>query len=177
MAQREARGLAGRFAHPRKLFGDEATAESIQGELAAAEIFYFSGHALSSIAEEGLLVFDSQRGGTTLWNGHAGNERLFTNLQLAVLSACSTGRAFGNRREAHGTLVRSMLAAGVPNVVASRWDVDSSKTRTFFGFFYDALFAGKSAPRALQYAETQLMGDPETQHPYYWAAFSGFGHA
>src|SRR5579864_9088271 len=65
-AVREARDLAGRFAHPRKLFGDEATAESIQGALADAELFYFSGHALSSIAEEGLLVFDSQRGGTKI---------------------------------------------------------------------------------------------------------------
>lgn len=176
-AVREARELAGRFAHPRTLFEDKATAASIQDELANAELFYFSGHALSSIAEEGLLVFDSQRGGTTLWNGRAGNAGLFTNLQLAVLSACSTGRAFGNRREAHGTLVRSMLAAGVPNVVASRWDVDSSKTRTFFSFFYDALFAGKSAPRALQYAETQLMSESQNQHPYYWAAFSAFGHA
>jgi len=73
--------------------------------------------------------------------------------------------------------VRSMLAAGVPNVVASRWDVDSRKTRTFFSYFYDALFAGKSVSRALQYAEAKLMGDSQTQHPYYWAAFSAFGHA
>jgi CHAT domain-containing protein len=176
-AVREASEVAGRFAHPKNLFGSEASAERIQSALRDAELFHYSGHALSSIAEEGLLVFDSQRSGTTLWKGAGGNSRLFTNLQLAVLSACSTGRAFGNRREAHGVLVRSMLAAKVPNVVASRWDVESGRTRAFFNFFYDALFAGKSTPRAIQYAETKLMGDSQSQHPYYWAAFSAFGHA
>jgi CHAT domain-containing protein len=175
-AVREAREIAGRFEHPNKLFGAEASVENIQRDLPRAELFHFSGHALSGV-EEGLLVFATQNSGTALWNSRALDPALFGDLQLAVLSACSTGRAFGNRREVHGAIVRWMLAARVPNVIGSRWDVDAVKTRMFFGFFYDALFEGQSAPQALHYAQTQLMGEPETQHPYYWAAFSAFGHA
>jgi CHAT domain-containing protein len=70
-----------------------------------------------------------------------------------------------------------MLAAGVPNVIASRWDVDSAQTRQFIRAFYDALFSGKVAGAALRDAELQLMRDPETKHPYYWAAFAAFGHS
>ena len=74
-----------------------------------------------------------------------------------------------------GSLARGFLRAGVPDVVASRWNVDSESTRLLMGTFYDALLSGQSVVRALAYAESQLQQHQTTQHPYYWAAFDALG--
>ena len=175
----EAREVAGRFDGATLMLREAATKENVQTALPAAHVFHFVGHALSGISEEGLLLASSRdlAVGSTLWSAQELNPKSFKRSQIVVLSACSTGRTYRTRREAHGGMVRAMLAAGVPNVVASRWDVDSVQTRRFVRAFYDALFSGKGVPDALREAEIQLIHDPQVQHPYYWAAFAAFGHA
>jgi CHAT domain-containing protein len=73
------------------------------------------------------------------------------------------------------SLARAFLLAGVPEVVASRWDADSSATAALMDSFYRILLDGRSAPQALQAAAAELRRLPATSHPYYWAAFSAFG--
>ena len=72
-------------------------------------------------------------------------------------------------------LALAFLTAGVPQVVASRWDVDSAATATLMRAFYQHYVAGGSAAHALQAAAGKLRASPATGHPYYWAAFDAFG--
>lgn len=102
---------------------------------------------------------------------------------LVVLSACDTAgmaTAAASREAGISTggnyaldgLVRAFVGAGARSVLASHWpvpdDYDATK-RLMSGMFEE----GKSLPinQALQQAQLQLMDDPLTSHPYYWAAF------
>ena len=49
-------------------------------------------------------------------------------LQLAILAACSTGTTNENGLMDPRSLDNSFLAAGVPRIISSRWDVDSDST-------------------------------------------------
>jgi CHAT domain-containing protein len=100
---------------------------------------------------------------------------LLAQMQLAVFSGCDTQDGpFGTFNEADSP-VRVVLLAGVPNVVASRWNVDSVATSEFMGLFYRALLAGGSVAASLSRAQAVLRSQPATAKPYYWAAFNAFG--
>jgi CHAT domain len=89
-------------------------------------------------------------------------------------SACSTATGTGNGLNDRDSFARSALAAGVPNVVASRWSVDSIATREWMTFFYENAIAGESVGSAATRARFGLKAKSERGHPFYWAAFSVF---
>lgn len=108
---------------------------------------------------------------------------------LVILSACDTAgmATVAASREAGVTtggnyaldgLVRAFTGAGARAVIASHWPVpdDFDATRRLIG----GLIAGKSGQSvgdALAGAEAGLMDDPDTSHPFYWAAFVVVGDA
>lgn len=108
---------------------------------------------------------------------------------LVILSACDTAgmATVAASREAGVTtggnyaldgLVRAFTGAGARAVIASHWPVpdDYDATRRLIG----GLIAGKpgeSVGDALAGAEARLMDDPQTSHPFYWAAFVVVGDA
>jgi CHAT domain-containing protein len=67
------------------------------------------------------------------------------------------------------------LKRSVPNVLATRWNVDSSASAKLTGLFYSGIRRGESVASSLQAAEEKLRSEPETEHPFYWASFSAFG--
>lgn len=170
----EATSVASRFHDALLLQDRNASASRIEAALPQAEIFHYAGHAISNGSIEGLLL-DDQSGGVRIWGADHISKELFGRVSLAVLAACSTGRTDGNRLQSHGDLVRAILHAGIPHVVASRWDVDSVTTMQFMQQFYDGVLSGKTIAASISNAETWLRSRPETKHPYYWAAFAAFG--
>src|SRR5205807_3347655 len=78
-------------------------------------------------------------------------------LKLATLSACSTGTSNDNGLLDTGNLANSFLSAGVPNVVASRWNVVSDSTQRLIGSFYSNVRHGDTAASALQKAQKELL--------------------
>ncbi len=109
---------------------------------------------------------------------------LLRRLRLAVLAACSSGSSLNGLFDAD-SLVRSLLAGGVPNVIASHWNVDSQNTGELFASFYLNLSKGETAAQALRDARKQLLSakpDPlssklDRSHPYYWAGFNLTGRS
>jgi len=105
-------------------------------------------------------------------------------MRLAVLAACSSGYS-ENGLWGPDSLVRSLLASGVPNVIASRWDVDSQSTGELFENFYTYLGQGETPAQALRHARIALRtaapdllrGRSKRTHPYYWAGFYLTGKA
>jgi CHAT domain-containing protein len=75
------------------------------------------------------------------------------------------------------SLARPFLAAGVPNVVASLWDIDDSVSRRFFIAFHRALLTEKDPVLALRTAQISLLrgDDAALAHPASWAAFVSMG--
>ena len=165
----EGDAVARDFPNAHFLRSGEATASAVSAGLPNAELFHFAGHAMASSRHSGLLLSDS------FLNAAALRKIPLSRLRLAVLSACDTqdGSA-GGVGDADG-LVRVFLAAGVPNVVASRWSVDSAATRQFMELFYRELLNGHSVADAIRQAQAGLRSRNGMTHPYYWAAFSTFG--
>ncbi len=138
--------------------------------LADAQVFHFSGHAEASPSAVALiqsgndaalpLDFDALRRGRG---------------QLVVLSACSTAQGATGLFDDSDSPVQQLLAARLPAVVASRWNVDSAATTQLMRAFYAALLAGARPSRALQQAARAVRAQPLFTHPYYWASFTVYG--
>jgi CHAT domain-containing protein len=101
---------------------------------------------------------------------------------LVVLSACQTGLASGALADVPPGddwvgLTRAFLHAGAKHVVATLWPVDDWATAALMERFYEG-YAGSAEPaRALAAAQRQLLAQPTTSHPFYWAGFVAVGGA
>lgn len=102
---------------------------------------------------------------------------------LVILSACDTAgmATVAASREAGVTtggnyaldgLVRAFVGAGARSVIASHWPVpdDFDATKRLIGGVVGAK-PGEPLAKALEEAQVKLMDDPNTSHPFYWAAF------
>ena len=94
-----------------------------------------------------------------------------SNLELAILAACSSGRAPSQNRYPSSDLARAFLLAGVPRVVATGWDVDSTFANELVRSLYARIRDGRSPQEALFEAQSELRARTSFSHPYYWAAF------
>jgi CHAT domain-containing protein len=96
------------------------------------------------------------------------------NLQaeLAVLSACNTGKGVIQRGEGVMSLARGFMYAGCPSIVMSLWSVDDAASASIMDEFYRQLSKGKSKDAALRAAKFSYLdaADESKAHPYYWAA-------
>jgi CHAT domain-containing protein len=176
----EAETIAGRFRSRTLLLDNGATFEAVENALAGAETFHFAGHALVAAQHPGLLLTGSSNERTgdvheaILFGIKEIRKMHLTKCQLVVLSACSTAKSEDFSFDPED-LVGAFLRDGARNVVASRWNVDSSTTRIFMNSFYAGLGTKQSVPLALQTAASAMRGNAMTSHPYFWAAFSGYG--
>lgn len=106
---------------------------------------------------------------------------------LVILSACDTagqaslvatreaGITTGGEQAFDG-LVRAFVGAGGRLVIASHWPVPDEyrATQRLIGGMFAAP-PGVGAASALRAAQRALMDDPDTSHPFYWAAFAVVG--
>ena len=161
--------VAGQFRSTESFFGQDAVAVTVLSHLQGATVFHFAGHAFNSWQGSGLLLSDSLVTAASL------QKVSLARMRLAVLSGCDTQVGSNGGAYDADSLVRVLLQAGVRDVVASRWNVDSAVTRQFMELFYHALLGGATVADSLREAEASIRRMPNTEHPYYWAAFAGFG--
>jgi CHAT domain-containing protein len=91
-----------------------------------------------------------------------------------VLSACSTARYEEVETPAPPDLASALLLDGVPQVVATLWNADSSAVSRFMGAFYGAIRRGAAPLAAVREASEDVRRTPGWAHPYYWASMSLF---
>ena len=90
---------------------------------------------------------------------------------VAVLSACDTGRGRQGRGEGLIGLSWAFSVAGCPTTVVSQWKVDSRSTSKLMLAFHGALADGRAAADALRAAALRVKADRRYAHPFYWAGF------
>jgi CHAT domain-containing protein len=179
-ALQEAYYVRSKFDTSTLLTGRSATLETVKHKLPESELFHFAGHALILSERVGLLLAgsDSQNhhgaSDTAILDSNGLASLNLSGIQLAVFSACSTAKD-ENAGEGPEGLVNLFLRAGVSQVLATRWNVDSRVTAQFMQIFYDNLLGGASVISSVRVAKLQLHTNAETRHPYYWAAFTVFG--
>jgi CHAT domain-containing protein/tetratricopeptide (TPR) repeat protein len=169
-AEWEARDVAGVFERSKLLIRSEATYANIVRELPDSDIFHFSGHATANVQTPGIVV-----NGSDLFDSSDLDNLHVDRTQLVVLSACSSARGSAGSFDDEDALARQFISIGVPEVVASRWSVDSADTAILMHFFYARLLHGGTVADSLRFATKDLRSQKGRAHPFYWAGFTVFG--
>jgi len=190
---REARAVARFEDDPTVLIGNEATEPQVAADLPRATAIHFAGHGAQQDGETRLLLA-AKAPAKVLAAGarpasSAPSEPWLDSAilrkypprgaRLAVFSACSTGRKEEGWNHGIGDIVATLASVGVPDVVATRWEIDSESAVPMMDRFYAELAKGLTVPEALTASRQALIRDPRYRHPYYWAAWyaSGWGRS
>jgi CHAT domain-containing protein len=172
-AEAEAQTVAEIYPGSIRLGGREASKQNFLLNLETVEVVHFAGHFLSNPEAPGnskLLL-----AGGDLRSAELAPLKL-PQLRLVVLSACETGYEGYNLSEGSTGIARTFLALGAPVVVATQWKVESAATRNLMiAFHRNRRQRGMSSAASLRQAQLDALSRPETQPPFYWAAFSLFG--
>ena len=175
-AFREAEQVARRYGRPQLLTGAEASRDRVLELLPKYGVFHFAGHAVANGDQPELsyLALGSQRSDEngTLRAGEIAKLRL-SNLQIVVLSACSTLNPRRSRMGAIAGLAYSFLRAGAPATVSTLWDVDDAVTTELVVSFHNRFAGGMPPAEALRLAQQDALRSrrPELRSPKAWGAF------
>jgi CHAT domain-containing protein/tetratricopeptide (TPR) repeat protein len=169
-SEREARYVSTLFRNSQLLIREQATFKNLAKELSEAEVLHFSGHAIRNPNSAGILLAE-----TEVFDAMTLRRVPSRRSQLVVLSACSTADGRTGAFDDEDSLVREFIRFGTPEVVASRWPVDSTSTSELMREMYRNLLEGNGVADSLQKAMIAVRARKEYSHPFYWAGFSVFG--
>ncbi|MGB5963137.1 MAG: tetratricopeptide repeat protein [Coleofasciculaceae cyanobacterium] len=91
--------------------------------------------------------------------------------KLVVLSACKTGVGDVQNGEGVYGLRRAFAIAGAESQLMSLWAVDDYRTNQLMVNYYQRLKNNVGRSDALRQTQLEMLQKPESEHPYYWAAF------
>jgi CHAT domain-containing protein len=155
----------------------EATPEAVIAAMRGADVVHFAGHALVNPVspDQSFLAL----AGPGLARITASDLRALRPLgsRLVVLAACDTAGGARTRFNGPLSLVRALLAAGIPNAIGNQWPASDRASRELFRVFHaefartgDAADALRRAQLALALSEDRTLADPAQ-----WAGFSVMG--
>ncbi len=154
------------------LRGRVVTVSNVLQQLPKANIFEFVGHALTR-THGGELALHGQDGSGAVLSASGVEQLQLKNTELVVLGACSTAAEADADRDPNG-LVRAFLNAGVTQVLAGRWDLDSVATAEMMKTFHISFTSEMSGAQSLRTARQQVSSRNRFSHPYYWAGMEIF---
>jgi CHAT domain-containing protein len=158
------------FPNSKIMDSDHASWTQVASVLSESHVFHFMGHGKPD-GTGAYLVLNK----TSSLKATDFSPELLKSSRLAVLSACSTGIGRADGLLDTGNLVHSFLSAGVPSVIASRWNVDSENTARLMSSFYRHLGKNETVAQSISEARKEIL--TIRQHPYYWASFNLSGRA
>jgi len=162
------RAIAGLFPKATIVDSMDVTWANLHSRVTASVVFHYMGHGRADGSGTALAF----RQGRSL-SAKDFSPELFRNAQLVVLAACSTAKGRENGLWDSDSLVHAFLRAGVPQIIASHWNVDSETTSRFMISMYQHVKAGRTVEQAAFDARREAL--VKMPHPYYWAGFSVTG--
>jgi CHAT domain-containing protein len=175
-AAREARRVAESYGRARLLMDRAAIRGAVLASLPSSPVFHFAGHAIDNIEQPELSHLALSPGadgtGSSLYAWEIGRLSL-SNMQVVVLSACSTLGRRTSRTGLAGGLAYSFLRAGAPATVSTLWDVGDAESPELLVELHRRIAAGESAAEALRESQLAALRSPrpELRAPYAWAGF------
>jgi len=172
----EAEQVAALYRERDLLTGPAARRQTLLQLLPRHSVFHFAGHAVFDGEQPGssylALAPDPGSADGNLRAREIGELRL-SNMQVVVLSACSTLGSRPSRAGAAAGLAYSFLHAGAPATVSTLWDVRDDATAPLLVEFHRRLRGGAPAAAALRLAQLQALrfARDEARTPAAWAAF------
>jgi CHAT domain-containing protein len=159
------------------LMNADATVPRFLAEARNQTIIHFAGHALSSTGDpwESRLLFAPDGA----ISGELNAQKLLLELprldhtRLVVLGACSTAGGGSVGPQGLAPLVRPFLAARVPAVVGTLWDVKDASAKPLLVSLHCHYRNGDDVAVALRKAQLAMLREPARV----WAAFQVVGYA
>lgn len=161
--------------------GAEAREERLKAEAGNASVLHLATHGILNDASPmySQIVLaqpdekSSEDGMLEAWEVM----KLDLQAQVAVLSACETGRGRIGAGEGVIGLTWAFFVAGAPASVVSQWKVDAESTSELMQEFHRNLQSQerKTKAESLRAAELKLLQNPKYRHPFFWASFSLIG--
>lgn len=184
-AQTEVEKIAAYYQQPVLLIGAAARESKVTSEMQKATTIHFAAHSLldeDSVLRSKLLLsketIHSGRDSDGVLESREIYQTKLPNTRLVVLSSCQSGIDRYYNGEGMMSLARSFMAAGVPTVVASLWEVDSNAAADLMVEFHrlkqeENLWVGE----ALRKAKLKMLKDLDNRfrHPYFWSPFIAVG--
>ena len=165
----ECRRISSLYPRSLVLSGDRATRNAFRDLAPSYPVIHFAGHAVSNSARPAfsmlVLTPDRQAPDDGYLYSHELSSVDLRGVRLVVLGACSTAAGRTSASEGVLGLARSVLAAGVPSVVASLWPVDDATTASLMTALHARLRAGNSTSAALRAAQLRFLQGRETEAP------------
>jgi len=105
------------------------------------------------------------------------NQNLSSN--LAILTACETGKPTYQPGEGMISLAHAFNYAGSESILTSLWKIDEKSSTQIIGYFYENLNEGMPKDEALRQAKLTYIASAEgrTIEPQYWAGLVLMGDA
>jgi len=180
-SEREVVAAARFYARRTVLTGREATRNRFLESAGDYDVVHFGGHAVANpeypLMSRLFFAMDHDGAPPELLFAHEISRLTFSRTRVVVLAACSTAAGAVSRGEGVVSLARPFLAAGVPMVVASQWDVDDRATARLFLEFHRDLARTADPVESLRAAQLSLLrsGDAALASPHSWGAFVVIG--
>jgi CHAT domain-containing protein len=179
-ARLEAERVASSYAGSSELLlGRDATLGRVRDGLHRHEVLQLAAHALTSPGgvNDGLVLASDESGGGSsglrpvrdLLPGAA------PDLQLVVLSGCSTLGSVPTRSSGLAGLARPFIARGVPAVVGTLWPVPDEVLRELMTRFHAGILQGAAASEALRDAQLEVFANSPDDSGFDWAAVQLYG--
>lgn len=181
----EVREIAPLYPLSTTLIGAEATIENVERETRGRSIVHIAAHAIPNAGapdrSQLLLAGSGNASGAVTAQELVKNSAL-EHTRLVILSACSTAGGGGLTIGAEGLapLVRPWIAAGVPAVIGSLWNVeDATAGHLLVSFHRQHRGQAKDAAIALHDAQLEMLQTGKTGYSsaMAWGSFQVIGHA
>jgi CHAT domain-containing protein len=175
-AEEEAKAIAA-LLNTQPILANQPTKVTVVAQLPQARIIHLATHGLLDDPQGtgipgAIALAPSGKDDGFLTAAEILNLKL--NAELAVLSACDTGKG---RLTGDGVigLSRSLITAGVPSVIVSLWKIPDAPTALLMTEFYQNLNRNPDKAQALRQAMLTTMA--KYPNPANWAAFTLMGEA
>lgn len=178
-ARAEAEELLRDYPGARVLLGAEATVPRFLEAAKQSAIVHFAGHGVANPKSPWTSMLLLAPDGKD--SGELTAEKLMTELselertRLIVLGACSTAGGQPVGVEGVSPLVRPLIAANVPAVVGTLWDVNDATAKDLLVSFHCHYRNGDDVAVALQHAQLEMLRNDKSAMT--WAPFQVVGHA
>lgn len=182
-ARAEVRSIEPLYApHTRVRIGADATIPELLALARDSALVHLAAHAVANAQSpwRSFIALAPSPGD----NGALEASELLTKLKLGrtrlfILSACSSAGGIPVGPEGVAPLVRPLIAAGVPAVIGSLWNVQDATAEELLVSFHRHYRDGNDAAVALQQAQLDLLKakNPGLRSALSWAPFQVIGHA
>ncbi len=161
----------------------QATKAAFQQMAGQYHIIHISSHAaaLDSVGLDSWIAFSDTEGEENSYKLYLSElYAMQIPADLAVLSACETGRGRISEGEGMMSLARGFAFAGCQSIITTLWQVNHNSTTQIMNELYTQLAKGKDKDEALHLAKLAYLDDDQLdnigRHPYYWSAFRQIGN-